>query len=240
MSSKQVSHISDFLGEFRGFSAQQESRIVDTFTDVFNKMKIEFAEITDHARQEALVDAPSFNVFKVLGLSRYENRTHSAMLAHLLDPSGSHGQQFLFLEGFLSLCHDLDPTFPVPSGVIKEAKWEAYTELTMGRGRMDIVLRSPDLNYLVVIENKIDAGEQENQLLRYSKWLDSQENEYKTRALIFLTPLGDPAISDKGVPYFRVSYRQDIFTWLKRSKDSIQAKKVKEVVQQYIDLIERI
>jgi len=41
----------------------------------------------------ARITGENFNVFNVLKLSTSEVRTHSALLAELLNPEGSHGQK---------------------------------------------------------------------------------------------------------------------------------------------------
>ena len=62
----QIIGIAKFLDGFQIFKLQIESRMVENFINEFSQLKVEFAEISDKARQEALVEAPSFNVFKVL------------------------------------------------------------------------------------------------------------------------------------------------------------------------------
>ena len=62
-------------------------------------------------RQENLdrADAPKQNVFRMLGWQSSEVRTHSALLAEVLDPRGSHSQIDLFLNKFLSICENKPP-----------------------------------------------------------------------------------------------------------------------------------
>jgi hypothetical protein len=43
----------------------------------------------------------NFNVFRILKLESSEVRMHSAFLAELLDPNGSHGQKDAFLKLFI-------------------------------------------------------------------------------------------------------------------------------------------
>jgi hypothetical protein len=45
--------------------------------------------------------APDFNLFSILKVEGAEVSTHSAFLANLLDPSGTHAQGDLFLRAFL-------------------------------------------------------------------------------------------------------------------------------------------
>lgn len=49
----------------------------------------------------AEITGENFNVFKVLGLTTNEVRTHSAFLAELLNPKGSHGCKDVFLKLFV-------------------------------------------------------------------------------------------------------------------------------------------
>jgi hypothetical protein len=84
--------------------------------------------------------------------------THSALLGDLLNPQGSHGQDNLFLDSFLSLIGVPDPA---------EGKWV----VTVEQGRIDILLCRLQPISVVIIENKSnDAIDQPNQLYRY--WLE--------------------------------------------------------------------
>src|SRR5271154_3983346 len=53
--------------------------------------------ILEKQREHDRLRPPNFNVFMALGHAYREVPTHSAMLAHLLDPAASHAQQGLFL-----------------------------------------------------------------------------------------------------------------------------------------------
>ena len=58
----------------------------------------------------------NFNIFKVLGLSTSEVRLHSAFLAELLKPDGSHGMGDSFLRAFLEIViPDFKNTFDIAS-----------------------------------------------------------------------------------------------------------------------------
>ena len=52
----------------------------------------------------AEITGENFNVFRILGLSSSEVRTHSAFIAELLNPKGSHNQKQIFLKLF---CEDV-------------------------------------------------------------------------------------------------------------------------------------
>jgi hypothetical protein len=228
--------IKSFFRNYQAFNREQ----VKSFKAQFEEFKSCFIQIEGRAIQEAKFYAPGFNVFSILGLSRYEERTHSAMLAHLLRPNASHGQIDLFLNKFFLLLEEAFPGFPLPEGKLSEGKWIVQTEVYFGNGRMDILLSSPDLNCLYVIENKIDASEQEGQLSRYAEWMRTKEEEYPTQALLFLTPTGYEAMTASKFLYFSLSYHKHIAGWLASCVDKIQAPNVKEVVIQYKELVKKI
>jgi hypothetical protein len=168
-------------------------------------------------------------------------RTHSAMLAHLFKPGEMHGQQFLFLKSFLEYCRLKEPVFPLPSQEMENAHWDVFTEyITSSDGRLDIVIRSPDLGYIVLIENKVDAWEQPDQLKRYGRWLESQRRDYPEQGLIFLTLQGSSAYSAGDVSYLPLSYHDDIYTWLASNLDQIQAPNVRSVLTQYAALVRNL
>lgn len=126
---------------------------------------------------------------------------HSKFLAELLNPHGSHGLGSAFLEAFYEQI-ELNELTPKNSSI--------KTEFTCPEGKMDIVISNE--NDTVVIENKIYALDQSDQLKRYSEWLNKQEKANKK--LIYLTLDGHEASNAKGIDYQQISYRNDILQWL--------------------------
>lgn len=59
--------------------------------NAINKKYEKIAEITGE----------NFNIFNILGLTTNEVRTHSAFIAELLNPNGSHGCKHIFLKLFI-------------------------------------------------------------------------------------------------------------------------------------------
>lgn len=152
-----------------------------------------------------------FNVFRILGLSSNEVRTHSAFIAELLNPVGSHGQGSLYLRLFIDVVGISTSEFDSSSArVAVEVNIGQIDALNLTGGRIDIRLRDASGNN-IFIENKVYASDVENQLLRY-------HNFDKQAKLLYLTLFGSPpgALS-KGKCDFHVeciSYRDAILEWL--------------------------
>ncbi len=188
--------------------------------------------------------------FDVIGTCIGTQETiHSKFLAELLNPHGSHGLGSAFLEAFYEQI-ELNELTPKNSSI--------KTEFTCPEGKMDIVISNE--NDTVVIENKIYALDQSDQLKRYSEWLNKQEKANKK--LIYLTLDGHEASNAKGIDYQQISYRNDILQWLdkciaeifkntlpaKDGKTNAFAKKqidernafVKKLLLQYKELIKKL
>ena len=241
MNFEKIQEFETFLSRYQNIKREQTAHVED-FKSAFHRLIGEFQQKRNEVYKEARNKAPGFNVFQVLGLSRYENRTHSAMLAHLFSPRGLHGQGYLFLTAFLEHCATLDNNFPrLPREKVEASRWQIVTEESIAGSRMDVVLRCPELGFLCVIENKIDAFEQHRQLARYQKWMDTQQEAFPEQALIYLTVSGYASQTiDENRHYLRLSYQNDIKIWLGNVISAIQAPNVTEVVQQYIELAQNL
>lgn len=141
--------------------------------------------------------ARRFNLFDALRVDRKENH-HSRFLGYLLDPEGWHDQGPVFLVGLLAHLrdhHDLAPgtvdfwtDYRLQQTLAPTAQVTVEKD-TGGEGRIDLVIELGD-GTVIAIENKVDAGEQEQQLARYWRWLKSL-GKRGDRLLVFLTPNGD-------------------------------------------------
>lgn len=140
------------------------------------------------------------NIFQLFGLTLDEN-THSTFLAYLLNPMECHSQGTAFLDAWLQW---LQPWCSEP---LSSHDAHVVTERYAGTwGRIDIVAELRD-GTLIAVENKVRAGEQEDQLARYDDWLKAQPGPGQ-RLLIFLTPDGRDGITARArQPMIRMSYR---------------------------------
>jgi hypothetical protein len=180
--------------------------------------------------------APEFNVFRILRLADKDVITHSPFLANLFYPNGTHGQGPLFLQTFLNHLSrkNLSRIF---AHVEADETWQARTESVTEFGNLDIVLWSPHRDARIVIENKIGAGDQPDQLERYWKWMRAQS--CNVQQLFYLTPTGHPSDeADKtGVPYVALSYKRDIRDIVEISLAEVVAPRLRETLNQYLEII---
>lgn len=212
-------------------------------------MKIEslLAEISEIYRQaeknrlEKVKQGECFNVFNTIGLRTEEVRLHSAFLAELLNPQGTHGLSSLFLEAFfkrLGLSNDYLDVNKV-SQDIKERSIGSVTDKE--GGRIDIIIE--DGKHAVLIENKIYAEDQKNQLLRYYNYgKDKYQDGF---ILIYLTLDGhEPnkcSLGNKKFAFTCLSYSCEIVEWLEECiLIANQKPLVKSVIIQYKDLLKQI
>lgn len=207
----------------------------------------EIKTISKHYTEISKLTGEKFNVFRILKLSANEVRTHSAFIAELLDPFGSHSSGSIFLNHFLEIIQKKDFSNPTevpvkivfnPENVkkIKVEHWLGNVSGTDG-GYIDILLTDKENNQ-IIIENKIYAVDQPKQILRY-------HNFDKSAPLIYLTLDGkmpsvestgkEPAVLDKLIC---ISYQDDILKWLDEcKKSSIDQPIIRETIKQYQFLI---
>ncbi len=177
-----------------------------------------------------------FNVFKVIGLTTEEVRLHSAFLAELLNPKGSHGQKEIFLKLFLSQFNiedfDYENAFVELEHNIGQKSGEG---IYAKGGRIDIYIKDNKGND-IIIENKIDARDQPDQLMRYYN--------YSKKNVFYLTKKGMDASElsahnlVSGKDYVAISYEKDIINWLEAcKKESVNQPLLREGITHYINLI---
>lgn len=128
------------------------------------------------------------DIWSVAGLGRREV-PNAAVLAWLINPRGSHGQGSHCLAALMGQVARKAPEWSVPTELLRSARVEAEQRpLGSDRDRVDIVVEAPGL--IVFVEVKIDAGEGEAQLSRYT---ESARRVAAVRAAPGVTP-GTPLV----------------------------------------------
>ena len=105
----------------------------------------------------------TFNMFRICGVNHYEN-THSSILAELLDPNASHQFEHKFLDAFIQTLIKLDILPPEYQFAYQDVA--VHREYSTPYGRLDILITN-SLDEALLIENKIYASDQYEQLKRY-------------------------------------------------------------------------
>ena len=169
-----------------------------------------------------------FNVFSVLRSEHDEVNLHSRFLHALLDyrqPSDGHREN---LEDFLRSIVGIDKLYPDDAMVERESD------------NIDILIRDPSSMQAVVIENKIWAEDQPQQLWRYAEQLRGQGY---TPRLLYLTLDGHSPYEDSvaDLEYKCISYKEDLPPWLKCcQKHAYDEPALRESVAQYLHLIAKL
>lgn len=183
----------------------------------------------------------TFNIFNIIGLKTEEVRLHSAFIGELLNPMGSHGASSVFLKTFLEVLGIEDGylDYDACSLDILERVIGAITET--GGGRIDIIIE--DGNHALIIENKIYAQDQCNQLLRYHNY--GNEMFPKGYKLLYLTLDGhapsDCSLGNRIFDYRSISYESEILEWLGRCSECIPKElPVRVLITQYMDLVKQL
>ncbi len=174
-----------------------------------------------------------FNMFRIFGVNHYEN-THSAILAELLNPKGTHGLESKLLECFIKSLGDY---FTIGEFDFQNSR--IHTERSTEEGRIDILIED-NQNKGIIIENKIYANDQPEQLKRYNRYAQLYKNGYQ---ILYLTLFGDNASeqSGGGVSYLAISYKKNIINWLE-SCVAIASRfpTVRETIVQYINHLKQL
>ncbi|MBQ9575876.1 MAG: PD-(D/E)XK nuclease family protein [Muribaculaceae bacterium] len=181
----------------------------------------------------------NFNIFSVLGLSTSEVRLHSAFLAELLNPNGNHGLGNQFLEAFLQTLVNnkrIDPRFEIDTKSCKVSVEHPIGEIPEDYsegGRIDLLIED-NKKHAIVIENKINAGDQYKQLLRYHNYAIKNSHEH---VLLYLTKFRTKAeeYSAEDVDYQCIGYNDDILPWLQNCLGIAAVHPIiRETIRQYI------
>ena len=218
--------------------------------NILNQVRIVSRKIKEQ-RKEKFERGENYNIFYDLGFMSDEVHLHSMFLANLLNPKGSHGQRGKFLEAFLKMLQKSFPAISADRLVLDTANASVEVEKYIGRqtdsegGRIDIYFT--DGKHSIIIENKIYAGDQHHQMLRYWNYGMSQKGDdtEKSFVLIYLTldgcsPSKDSLGEDlKENDIVCLSYKSDIRGWLDRCVElASRTPLVRETINQYISTID--
>ena len=211
-----------------------------------NSIKKLLSKLSDmhNAEQDRLQkeekEGEKFNVFSALNMCSDEMRLHSRLLATLFNPKANHGLGNEFLRRFLVTAIKVDDNYITHCNESIAERYVGEVTETTG-GRIDIILE--DGKHGIIIENKIYACDQPNQLLRYHNYGVKQfgENNFK---LVYLTLYGNEPTSDSlgggHFEFIKLSYAQDILGLLDRLMTTYPQKRIHRIIEDYITIIKQL
>lgn len=209
--------------------ATKEETLLKRVSDISQKYEKEYTK-----KQKA---GEYYNIFNIIGKASDEVNIHTKFLANLLDPKGDHGCGDIFLKLFLE-------QVKVNIGNLEKSKvYYEYdigpiTENSENGGRLDILIEI-NKNFAIIIENKIYAGDQPKQLLRYKNYA----TKYKKYKIFYLTPNGhepsDESTGNDDKYWEEISYEEHIKSFLENwLKDNKKQTHIYPIIQQYIQVLD--
>ncbi|WP_375417513.1 PD-(D/E)XK nuclease family protein [uncultured Hymenobacter sp.] len=178
-------------------------------------------------RQKLTQPKDAFNIFSILRNDSDEVNLHSRFLYELLNPLGSHGMGSKFLQLFAEQCK-----LPALN----------YDTVQVLREHANIDILIQDNQNAVVVENKIYASDQFQQLKRYCNYaIDSNRNPI----LLYLTLDGrepsDWSVGNMQKKINLISYSSEIGHWLINCiKEAATQPGVRETLIQYQNLVDHL
>ena len=189
-------------------------------------------------------DSSRFNLLSIIEKDRDEAHVHSQVIYNLLSQDWGKKDKETFLTLFLK-------EIGIEDKNIYDKNWEVTREkafdLDTIKGRLDFEIKSKDCIY--IIEMKIDAGDQPEQLIRYQEFAKEQHKKYK---IFYLTLDGHNASKksigeeenleeNEKVEYTNISFKEEILNWLGNCLKLVERKENKSAcINQYIASINKI
>lgn len=183
----------------------------------------------------------TFNVFRALKVERVEIR-HSNTLAWLLDPSESHGLDDVFLRRILSNML-LESGADVAGLTAARVELMDFQDVEVRREwrHIDVLVIDRGNELVVLIENKIGAGEGRGQLTRYRE-IVSHEFPSFTILPVFLTLDGQSSEDESATNYISYSHAQllAVLEGIVNQRSSQMPEAVVTFLTQYIETLRRL
>ncbi|WP_461241066.1 PDDEXK-like family protein [Paucilactobacillus sp. N302-9] len=172
------------------------------------------------------------NIFNILGLQRNEIR-HSNFIAWLVNPSANRVFGDYFLKKILLTV--------IKNGSVNDLSelnvmLNDYSDATVLREyhNIDILIKSANQRTKIVIENKIDSQQHDQQLQRYQKFVQKNSNKDDKLIFIYLTIDGD---DPKAEGWQRLSYT-DVLEILQNMMNRAYDESIElQYVRDYINLL---
>lgn len=216
----------------------------------------------------------NYNIFKVLHFEEKEN-IHSTMIAAIASHDSNSRNAFFNMlkeKAFGEKIEELIKTIDFNSNekghwIKNEVRlWESVERSTgkvsVNRGRADIWIgtnngKKDSEQYRLIIENKINAGNQDHQLRRYYRYLTDKNKRREFAGLFFLCPIFNDHFKQQAdesakkynkeskvdseerpdTKFAIITYKDDIIPWLEKIKKTANDGDFLKVVNDYLELV---
>lgn len=202
---------------------QKEEEEIENFSNSDNLKKLDFL-------------MNKFNIFDCLKLTRNEIR-HSNFLAWILNPRETHNFKDAFLKQFLIKIIDTINVKDKFYSVEEVRNFDlSNVEILRENENIDLLITDEKNKFVIVIENKIDSFQHDNQLTRYKNYVNEQCSMSQFKKLyLYLSPQKEKIEE----PYKYIDYNilKDVLNNI--LKNEVLNIDVKIVIENYIEIIER-
>ena len=239
-------HITSFFNKVRDFERTYWDNKRTTATNNFSAFQQRYHRFQDHIQDIRQQESPYYNIFEVLNIRHRETKVHTPFLFHLLQPHASHEQGALFVNLFFNDVLGVPHTF---NEIVDYKIHQEYHSPAYGQIDLFIEYICEGKNYGMVIENKIYAGDQHQQLERYYRFLSTKRKLHDERLkVIYLTvnqrtptpysinPELLHSLMESG-SFLNITYKEDIMSWLMKCKKNVVSDQVQYIIQQYLQTI---
>lgn len=171
----------------------------------------------------------NFNIFEVLNISHLEIK-HSDVLAYLFNNKESHNLKDTFLKEFI---YEVEAATNIDLNLILDDSYTVKREYAIPNGYVDLVLMSYKQRTIIIIENKIQSKERENQLKKYKEHFKDKGASYKL-VFIYLTMSDEKASDDE---YISVNYTTVIKSLERVLRYKNCSEKIEYFLEDYLEIL---
>ena len=209
---------------------------------IINDLCKSVTEINQRVEKNRLKTPGTMNIAEIMNSHRLENQ-HSNILSFLIDPKGKHNHKE-YGNSFLEMLKEKG--LKLRGSTIVSVEREDSTDEFR---RMDLFIKTG--SDFIILENKIYAGDQPNQINDYLSFVEQQIGSSENIFVVYLTSFGrEPSevsitkgslyALKNSCRYVSLSYSNDILNWLMALNTKNEEDVLKAGIIQYIDSVKAI
>ena len=209
---------------------------------IINDLCKSVTEINQRVEKNRLKTPGTMNIAEIMNSHRLENQ-HSNILSFLIDPKGKHNHKE-YGNSFLEMLKEKG--LKLRGSTIVSVEREDSTDEFR---RMDLFIKTG--SDFIILENKIYAGDQPNQINDYLSFVEQQIGSSENIFVVYLTSFGrEPSevsitkgslyALKNSCRYVSLSYSSDILNWLMALNTKNEEDVLKAGIIQYIDIVKAI